>query len=143
MNSSSRFEKKLQMKDETLPLKIIIATLHFPPDIEHNFDEGNIIVQKKIAIPERSSSLELFEMLARIGSHILLEAVEKIENGINGDSQDITQKTYFSHPDLRSYLDLKQNGFRILRIQHLVSLIKGEIRLFRENLKSKQHSCPK
>ena len=116
--------------------KLTGTTVH---RIEHNFDEGNIIVQKKIAIPERSSSLELFEMLARIGSHILLEAVEKIENGINGDSQDITQKTYFSHPDLRSYLNLKQNGFKILRIQHLVSLIKGEIRLFRENLKSKQN----
>jgi len=96
--------------------------------IVHNFDEGNVLVQDKIEIPKRISALELFEDLARIGSIALLKAIQKVEENDQGTIQDQTQKNYFSHPDLKSYIGLKKNGFSIMRTKHLLKLIWAEMK---------------
>lgn len=107
------------------------TTVHYLSD---SFDEGNILEQETVDIPPGTSAFGLFEELARTGSDVLLKAVEKALRSEPGREQKKEGKTYFSHPDISSYLSLRRKGNRIIKISHVMRMIAVE----RESIKERE-----
>jgi len=101
------------------------ATVHY---MTLRFDEGDILVQKQIAIEPRESAFHLFKRLALLGSEALEEAILLALEGTEGVKQDLVKYSYYSHSSLKSYLDLRGRGHVLVRIGELLETIRGEIR---------------
>ncbi|MDW8107248.1 MAG: formyltransferase family protein [Armatimonadota bacterium] len=100
------------------------VTVHY---MTEQFDEGNILAQCVLEIPERVSAFELFRQLAMLGQDVLIEAVEKTLRGERGTPQQLEQRSYYSHPSFRAYIALRQNGFALLRWGELRRAVQGTI----------------
>jgi methionyl-tRNA formyltransferase len=92
------------------------------------FDEGNILVQKRLPIESGISAFKLFSSLADLGNQALSEAVDMAISGDPGRPQDLSKKSYFSHPTTESYRELRSNGFRIMRLREMWETIRKEVR---------------
>jgi len=112
--------------------KVTGITIHY---LTKKFDEGNILVQKRLEIPPGISAHCLFEELARIGSKALVDAIQLSLEEFEGTRQDLSQYSYFSNPDFSSYLSLLKNGHCLIRIPELISSIKTEIELSKNRIK--------
>lgn len=97
------------------------TTVHF---MTEKFDAGNILAQKQLEIRPHMSAFQLFLDLAVAGSEALASAVEKVLAGDNGRSQDFAGRTYVSNPDFKSYVQLRKNGFRLLRLRDLGAFLR-------------------
>lgn len=92
------------------------VTVHY---MTERIDDGRIILQQKHLVPANVSAFELFHQLAVMGGKLLLEATDMALKGIEGTEQPADHASYRSHPDLRSYLKLRANGFRLMRVRDL------------------------
>jgi folate-dependent phosphoribosylglycinamide formyltransferase PurN len=101
------------------------TTVHY---MTNKFDEGNILIQKRVNIQPKESAYHLFQRLAQVGSDALLEAVDKTLEGDKGLKQDITKYTYFSNPNFRAYQKLRENGHCLIRLRELYETISRERR---------------
>lgn len=101
------------------------TTVHL---LTEKFDEGNIITQRRIPISPGVSSLRLFAELSRQGSHALVDAVNLVLDGFRGEPQDLSNRSYYSHPNYDSYRRLRRNGFVLARGSELVRMILDEVR---------------
>lgn len=90
------------------------------------FDEGNILAQKATSIQAGESSFHLFLRLAKIGSDLLVNAVEAALNGEAGKKQDLNQYTYFSNPTALSYRLLKRNGHSLIKLNEIFTVTRKE-----------------
>lgn len=91
------------------------------------FDEGNVLVQKVVPITPGTSAFNLFTQLARAGGEALVEAVPLALSGEAGEPQDLTQRSYFSHPTPDSYRELKRRGFAIARWSEILQALREEV----------------
>jgi len=92
------------------------TTVHY---MTANFDEGNILAQAKMSIAPGESAFGLFRRLAMAGSSVLVEAARRALAGDAGMPQPVESPSYRSHPDFSSYVRLRQNGFRLMRLSEL------------------------
>lgn len=60
-------------------------------------DTGDILMTKKITIPENMNAGELFDVLSDMGADVLMETISAVENGtLNPVKQDDSMSTYAS-----------------------------------------------
>lgn len=63
--------------------------------VEKNIDSGNILTQKKVEIYKNETAGELWERLTKLGSELLIEAINKISNNSLVEQKQIhSQATY-------------------------------------------------
>lgn len=91
------------------------------------FDQGNILVQKRIPIEPRQSAFELFKRLAILGSAALEEGIGLALSGMEGEPQDLTRYSYFSNPTWQSYLNLRRHGHVLVRPAEILRVLKEEM----------------
>lgn len=104
--------------------KITGTTVHY---MTLRFDEGNILVQKRLAIESGESAFLLFRRLAVLGSSCLAEAVQAALNGYAGREQDLARYSYYSHPKFRAYQALHEHGHVLMRPHELYHAIRSEV----------------
>lgn len=97
------------------------------------FDYGNILAQKRINIEKGESSLELFLRLSKIGSDLLLEAIDKIKKGNKGIEQNKGLYSYYSHPKFMDYIQLRKRGHKLISINKLINIIGEEIKGYKNH----------
>ena len=86
------------------------------------FDKGDIVVQRELAIPERTSAFRLFLQLAELGRDCVAESVEGMLDGtLSPYPQRRDQHSYFSHPQWRDYVAMRRRGHRLIRFGDLWS----------------------
>ncbi len=51
-----------------------------------------------------------------------------IEKGYLGEKQDLSKRSYFSHPTWKSYLKLKRNGHSIFHLSEIVKAVFQEVK---------------
>jgi folate-dependent phosphoribosylglycinamide formyltransferase PurN len=90
-------------------------TVHF---MTAKVDAGNILGVAEVPIERRDSAFALFTRLAHAGAPLLADAVTRALAGQRGVPM-LGERTYRSHPDLASYLRLRRNGHRLVRIREL------------------------
>ena len=100
-------------------------SVHYMTD---KFDDGNLLVQKVLSIRKGASAFELFIALSKLGSDALVEAVDLALNGSLGTPQDVSRRSYCSHPTPDSYKSLKGHGFAIARMSEMLQAIRKEVR---------------
>ena len=89
------------------------TTAHY---MVERLDAGDVLAQRRISIPTPTSAFALFHELAREGASALADGLAIAALGGAAHPQRQDKRTYFSHPDLRSYLRLRQRGHRLIRI---------------------------
>lgn len=99
------------------------TTVHY---MTLKFDEGNILVQKPLAIEPHESAFHLFKRLAVLGNSCLTEAVYNALDGSPGEKQDLTRFSYYSHPKFSAYRALRQRGHVLMRVGELRHAIAEE-----------------
>jgi methionyl-tRNA formyltransferase len=104
--------------------KITGTTVHY---MTLRFDEGNILMQKRLAIKPGESAFRLFRRLAVLGSSCLEEAVHIALNGSPGEKQDLSAFSYYSHPKFSAYRALRKRGHVLMRMGELHNAIAEEV----------------
>jgi folate-dependent phosphoribosylglycinamide formyltransferase PurN len=99
------------------------TTVHY---MTAKFDEGRILCQRAVTIEKGQSAFSLFLTLADEGGLALAEAIAAALNGFKGTEQILSARSYWSHPDWASYLRLRRNGFRLVRLRELLGLIRNQ-----------------
>jgi len=107
------------------------TTVHY---MTEQLDEGNILVQRRIPIPQGISAFWLFRELSQLGRDALVEAVHLALQGELGIPQDLSLRSYRSHPSWRAYCSLRRNGFVLARLHELRMAIQETLRQSRETL---------
>ena len=97
------------------------TTVHY---MVPRLDAGRILVQARCPIPPGISAFSLFETLAHLGGQALQEGLALALEGSPGWEQRMTRRSYFSHPDFRSYLRLRRHGHRLCRIAEFVRSLR-------------------
>ena len=92
-------------------------TVHY---MTEQFDEGNILVQRRASIPQGISAFWLFRELALLGRDALIEAIHLALQGEKGIPQELSKRSYRSHPSWGAYRLLRRNGFAIARLSELL-----------------------
>lgn len=92
--------------------KVTGTTVHW---MTEKWDQGNILVQKRFSIEPGVSVFQLFRALAQLGGEALLEGVELALGGAKGNRQDLSQRSYYSHPTAKACKDLKTRGYCFMR----------------------------
>jgi len=85
------------------------------------FDAGKILKQQSMDISPGMSVFSLFEGLCQLAGPILVSTIRKIfETGvIEGNSQDLSHRTYFGEPSRKDFLRLKERGFRLMYFREI------------------------
>lgn len=100
------------------------TTVHY---MTLKFDEGNILIQKRLDVLPRESAFHLFVRLANLGSIALVEAVEKALAAEPGIRQDMTCYSYYSNPDFSSYIKLRKREHCLVRLLEILTAIRAEV----------------
>jgi len=80
-------------------------------EVDEEIDNGPIIVQKRILTEGRESLHKLYLKTIEIGPEVLLEAVNKIDQGIEERIlNDKNNATYFGFPDCEDVKEFKLKG---------------------------------
>jgi methionyl-tRNA formyltransferase len=96
-------------------------TVHY---MTEQFDEGNILVQRRASIPQGISAFWLFRELALLGRDALIEAIHLALQGEKGIPQELSKRSYRSHPTWGAYRLLRRNGFAIARLSELLRAVQ-------------------
>lgn len=99
------------------------TTVHY---MTRKFDEGNILVQRKTMIAPQESAFGLFHRLSHLGREAICTGTALALEGTPGIKQDLTRYSYFSHPDLRSHLQLRRSGHSLFRVSELFAAVRSE-----------------
>lgn len=92
-------------------------TIHY---LSPKFDQGNILIQRKLVILPKESVFNLFYRLAKLGNENLSDAVYKAINGDQGKKQNLEEYSYFSNPSFQGYRNLRKNGHVLCRLNELI-----------------------
>ncbi|MDD5368669.1 MAG: formyltransferase family protein [Anaerolineaceae bacterium] len=88
------------------------------------FDQGNILLQRKLKIEPGESAFHLFTRLSLLGSEVLPEAIKCVFNGGQGFAQDLSKYSYYSNPTFSSYFDLKRAKHCMIKISDIFELVR-------------------
>jgi len=78
-------------------------------------DEGEIILQKEVAVIPGESLDELIKRTKRLGAHCMAEAIEMVRSGgVQPIRNRIDQGTYFSFPTKQDVRKFRQMGHKLL-----------------------------
>jgi len=97
-------------------------TIHY---LSPKFDQGNILIQRKIDILPKESAFNLFIRLAKLGNENLSDAIWKAINGEDGKKQNLESYSYYSNPSILGYRKLRKNGHVLIRLNELISSLKN------------------
>jgi folate-dependent phosphoribosylglycinamide formyltransferase PurN len=87
------------------------ATVHL---MSAEFDTGDILIRKELAIRPGESVLSLFYRLAVLGSRALTEAIDAVSSDTSTPiRQDASQRTYFSWPNAETIRAVYRHGHRL------------------------------
>ena len=100
------------------------TTVHY---MTLKFDDGHILVQKRLSIDPGESAFHLFKRLSGLGSASSPEAVHNALTGATGEKQDLSDYTYYSHPTFNAYRALIKNGHVLMRLAELRHAIAEEL----------------
>ena len=92
------------------------------------FDAGNILARRRLPVTPGVSAFALFEELARAGGEALVDAIEAASRGSVGEEQRHAERSYFSHPTFRSYIELRRRGHRLIALSDLLSFVRSTVR---------------
>jgi folate-dependent phosphoribosylglycinamide formyltransferase PurN len=106
------------------------------------FDAGNVLTQRRVPVRPGVSAFALFEELARAGGEGLVTAIEAAARGCVGEEQCPAERSYFSHPTFRSYLELRRRGHRLIALSDLSSFVRSAIRGSAAGPRPAQPSAP-
>ena len=119
--------------------KVTGTTVHW---ITEKWDQGNILVQKRFPIEPGISVFQLFRALAQLGAEALLEGVELALGDAKGSQQDLSQRSYYSHPTPKACNDLKRRGFCFMRGSDWFDLFRTpEGRLTNKHVSQARSEC--
>ncbi len=104
-------------------------TVHY---MTEEFDAGNILVQRAMPVPPAISAFELFRQLSLLGRDALMEAVDLALQGVHGTPQNMSCRSYRSHPTWAAYRSLRRNGFAIARFGELYRAIRDTLQQQRQ-----------
>ncbi len=97
-------------------------TIHY---MTSRFDQGNILIQKKMSILPKESAFYLFYRLAKLGRDNLEDAVIMALSRDQGYIQDLENYSYFSNPSIHGYRKLRENGHILFRLIELLNALKN------------------
>ncbi len=88
------------------------VTVHF---MNENFDDGEIIVQKRLAVMKDDTFESLYRKVIEVTPGVILEAIDRIEeNRTSGMMNDSAEATYYSYPQKEDIVKLRKLGRRII-----------------------------
>jgi folate-dependent phosphoribosylglycinamide formyltransferase PurN len=96
------------------------TTVHY---MTEEFDAGNILSRRVLSLEPGMSAFDLFERLAHAGGEALAEGIEAAARGDRGSEQGLADRSYYSHPTLRSYIELRGRGHRLIRASDVRRLV--------------------
>jgi len=99
------------------------TTVHY---MVEQLDAGDVLAQRRLPIEFHTSAFALFHGLAREGALALLDGLAVAALGASARAQGLAARTYYSHPDLQSYIRLRQRGYHLIRISELRQALFGE-----------------
>ena len=92
--------------------KTVGITIH---KINPRIDEGEIILQKEVAVIPGESLDGLIKRTKRLGAHCVAEAIEMIRSGgLQTIENRVDQASYFSFPTKHDVRKFRQMGYRLL-----------------------------
>lgn len=92
--------------------KKVGITIH---KINSRIDEGEIILQKEVAVIPGESLDALIKRTKRLGAHCMAEAIEMVRTGaVQPIENRIDQASYFSFPTKQDVRKFRQMGYRLL-----------------------------
>ena len=92
--------------------KTVGITVH---KINRRIDEGEIILQKEVAVIPGESLDALIKRTKRLGAHCMAEAIEMVRSGAVQPIENPTdQASYFSFPTKHDVRKFRQMGYRLL-----------------------------
>ena len=81
------------------------------------FDTGDILIRKELAIRPGESVLSLFYRLAVLGRGALTEAIDAVSSDTSTPiRQDASQRTYFSWPNGETIRAVYRHGHRLAEV---------------------------
>jgi methionyl-tRNA formyltransferase len=83
------------------------------------WDAGPILAQRHVSVERGISVFRLFGQLAREGGSALVEAVDLALSGVGGRPQDLSKRSYYSHPTRDACRSLRRRGHTLVRISDL------------------------
>jgi len=95
------------------------VTLHF---LDEKIDLGDIISQETVAVSPKDTEHSLYIKCSIIGLKLLLEAINRIENGISikSHAQKENEGTYFSVPTKEMVKEFKRRGRSFFKFKELI-----------------------
>lgn len=95
------------------------VTVHY---MNEDLDAGDIIAQEEIKVTAADTVMSLDIQAHRIGTKLLIDAVEKMKRGsVVPSTQDRAQRTYFSYPSKSEIAGFKDGGGRLFRFKEYLS----------------------
>ena len=96
-------------------------------EMVEDFDAGRIIEQAAVTVAPGMSAMDLFARQCRLGGDLLVTAVEQaIAAGhLDGISQDLSQRTYFSEPTWQTVRSARRRGHPLARVGDWRSVLSG------------------
>ena len=92
--------------------KTVGITIH---KINRRIDEGEILLQREVAVIPAESLDALIKRTKRLGAHCMAEAIEMIRSGAVQPIENRTdQASYFSFPTRRDVRKFRRMGYRLL-----------------------------
>ena len=83
--------------------------------INRRIDEGEIILQKKVAVIPGESLDALIKRTKRLGAHCMAEAIEMVRSeGVQPIENRTDQASYFSFPTKHDVRKFRRMGYRLL-----------------------------
>jgi folate-dependent phosphoribosylglycinamide formyltransferase PurN len=97
------------------------TTVHW---MTERFDRGNILVQKQLPIVPGQSVFGLFRALAGLGNEALVEGVQLALTSAKGRQQDLSQRSYCSHPTSKACRELRRRGYHFIKASDWLNLFR-------------------
>jgi len=103
--------------------KEVAVTIHI---MHEDLDTGDILLQEYMPMKKGQSLFSLGLQQVIVGQRLFLEALERLEERtIKPKKQDLSKKSYFSHPGPAQIKQLREAGFSLLRFRDVINWIKS------------------
>jgi folate-dependent phosphoribosylglycinamide formyltransferase PurN len=91
-------------------------------------DAGNILSQQRVRIEAGDSLLKHMYSICRLGSATLLNSLITLQSGQPGIMQDVTLRSYQSHPTTAALRQFKRRGYRLFRFSEFMQILSFQER---------------
>ena len=96
-------------------------SIHFATE---SFDAGALLGQTTVQIKPGQSAFSLFDELNSSASATVCQAVLAAASGDDGTAQDLTERSYFSHPSMAAWRAMRRNGHRLARFSDFAAAFR-------------------